>query len=94
MNLVALEGEALHCQGHITERLHLRDRGGHTSTLWHLRVEPSTVRVTSQKASTWGQKGAHMNLVALKSGALHCQGHITERLHLGTEGGTHEPCGT
>jgi hypothetical protein len=30
MNLVALEGGALHCQGHITERLHLRVREGYT----------------------------------------------------------------
>jgi hypothetical protein len=30
MNLVALEGGALHCQGHITERIHLRDREGYT----------------------------------------------------------------
>jgi hypothetical protein len=29
-HLVALEGRTLHCQGHITERLHLRDREGYT----------------------------------------------------------------
>jgi hypothetical protein len=29
MDLVVLEGGTLHCQGHITERLHLRDRGIH-----------------------------------------------------------------
>jgi hypothetical protein len=30
MNLVALEGGAVYCQDHITERLHLRDRGRYT----------------------------------------------------------------